>query len=372
MVEHILNRSEPYEGTNLESHPVDAQKPMSPCWRRSFKWIIFLQCCLMIWLHWWLMSSTAEKSGKVGGIGEGGTKFVGLHLNGGRMGNQLFHLITGYAIAKTIGRVHYLPHEDECRGTVLKYLELFKQVFPALERTYYLEKDRINGTLVPFAKKSCCVYDDPRRLMNHPDKFLLLDFSFAQNPRYFEDMIDEIRELLEFSPNITSEGGFLLDSLKANYSSKEGEFSFWDRPNQSALCIHIRRTDFLERNISTNMMETVTAANDIARGKGVDRFLIFGDDKDFMYNLTKVIIRTGNWNRNAAYVSQFSEAIDFYVASQVCRSFLITAVTSSFGWWLAFFVADQNSIYYMPDDRIHGDKVPSKELFLKSWQKYIP
>ncbi|KAK5984213.1 hypothetical protein GCK32_019826 [Trichostrongylus colubriformis] len=83
-----------------------------------------------------------------------------------------------------------------------------------------------------------------------------------------------------------------------------------------------------------------------------------------MYNLTEVIIKEGRWNPNAAFVSQFSEAIDFYVASQTCRSFLITAVTSSFGWWLAFFVADQNSIYYMPDERIHGDKVPSKELFL--------
>ncbi|PIO63535.1 hypothetical protein TELCIR_14866 [Teladorsagia circumcincta] len=112
------------------------------------------------------------------------------------------------------------------------------------------------------------------------------------------------------------------------------------------------------------MMDTVFAANDIARGKGVERFVIFGDDREFMQNLSHVIIREGNWRPNAAFISQFSEAIDFYVASQVCRSFLITAATSSFGWWLAFFVADQNSIYYLPDERIHADKVPSKELFL--------
>ncbi|KAK6034129.1 hypothetical protein COOONC_28365, partial [Cooperia oncophora] len=240
-------------------------------------------------------------------------------------------------------------------------------------------QDGINGTLVKFANHSCCVYDDPRRLLKYTDKYILLDFSFAQNPRYFEDIIEEVREILEFSPEIVSEGNYLLDSLKVlvscepitagNTSNSNGsrsprKFSFWARPHQSALCIHIRRTDFLERNISTDMMATVKAANDIARGKGIDRFLVFGDDAKFMYNLTRTIIKEGNWNPNAAFVSQFSEAIDFYVASQVCHSFLITAVTSTFGWWLAFFVANQNNIYYLPDERIHGDKVPSKELFL--------
>ncbi|PIO71379.1 hypothetical protein TELCIR_06723 [Teladorsagia circumcincta] len=210
-------------------------KPMSPFWKRLLKWAILLQCCLTIWFHTRLNRDTGEETI--------GTKYVGLHLNPGRMGNQLFHLINGYAIARTIGRVHYLPYENPSREVVVKYLKLFKRVFPALERTYLLDEDKINGTLVKFANNSCCTYDNPRR----------------------------------------------------NGSRSSNDSLFWNRPYQNALCIHIRRTDFLELNISTNMMDTVYAANDIARGKGIERFVIFGDDREFMRNLSHVIIQKGNW-----------------------------------------------------------------------------
>ncbi|KAJ1349997.1 hypothetical protein KIN20_005693 [Parelaphostrongylus tenuis] len=92
-------------------------------------------------------------------------------------------------------------------------------------------------------------------------------------------------------------------------------------------------TDFIVRNISTNVNETVRVANKIAK-------------------------------QQAAFVSNFNEVTDLYLASKVCRSFLITAPTSTFGWWLAFFIKDQNAVFYLPDNHIHGDKIPSKELFL--------
>ncbi|EYB91964.1 hypothetical protein Y032_0200g1707 [Ancylostoma ceylanicum] len=92
-------------------------------------------------------------------------------------------------------------------------------------------------------------------------------------------------------------------------------------------------------NVATDMNSTVEAANDIARLKAV-------------------------------LISKFDEYMDLYVSSQLCRSFLISAVTSTFGWWLAFFAYGQNAIYYMPDERIQVDKVPDGELFLKTWQQY--
>ncbi|KAK5976412.1 hypothetical protein GCK32_016914 [Trichostrongylus colubriformis] len=219
--------------------------------------VVFVQFCFILWIHSWLMRNTGDEAVE--------KKYVALHLNDGRMGNQLFHMINGYAIARTIGRIHYLPYEDRFRDLVVQRLKQLERVFPAIKRTYVIDKSETNRTLVKFANKSCCVYDDPKRLLNYDDKYLLLDFAWVQNPRYFEGMIEEVREILEFSPSVVSEGNHLLDMLKLN-SSSLGNFSFWDRPQQSTLCIHIRRTDFLERNISTNMMDTVVAANDIARG----------------------------------------------------------------------------------------------------------
>ncbi|EPB77609.1 hypothetical protein ANCCEY_03281 [Ancylostoma ceylanicum] len=117
-------------------------------------------------------------------------------------------------------------------------------------------------------------------------------------------------------------------------------------------------------NVATDMNSTVEAANDIARLKGLSRFLIFGDDKNFMNEMSLSIVNRGNWSEDAVLISKFDEYMDLYVSSQLCRSFLISAVTSTFGWWLAFFAYGQNAIYYMPDERIQVDKVPDGELFL--------
>ncbi|RCN43415.1 hypothetical protein ANCCAN_10606 [Ancylostoma caninum] len=123
-------------------------------------------------------------------------------------------------------------------------------------------------------------------------------------------------------------------------------------------------TDFVLENISTDMTTTVRAANDIARKKNISQFIIFGDDEKFMRAMAREIVEEGHWKANAALISEFNESIDLYVASRMCKAFLIAAVTSSFGWWLAFFIPDQTAVYYLPDTRKHGDKVPSKELFL--------
>ncbi|RCN43413.1 hypothetical protein ANCCAN_10604 [Ancylostoma caninum] len=187
-------------------------------------------------------------------------------------------------------------------------------------------------------------------------KYLLLGFYYGQNPRYFEEYLPDVRNILQFSEEMQRNGSEVIDPLMMDHSN--------------SLCIHIRRTDFIERNISTDMMEAVRAANRIARKRDISRFMIFGDDKEFMRNMSQRIVEEGHWKANAALVSEFDEYMDLYAASRMCKAFLITAVTSSFGWWLAFFIPDQNAVYYFSDTRKHGDKTPSKELFLKSWHQY--
>ncbi|KAK6754699.1 hypothetical protein RB195_013594 [Necator americanus] len=276
-------------------------------------------------------------------------KFVGFHLNWGRFGNQLFHLITGYGIARTLKRTHYLPFKKGVRDHVIKYLQQFSLIFPRLEQTYVLAEDGINQTQVSFAG-SCCAYDNPLRLSNNTDTYLLLNFIYGQNPRYFEDYLPDIREILQFSVEMRRNGSEVVNVLKRTHSH--------------LMCIHIRRTDFIERKISTDLSETVNAANNIAKQMNISQFMIFGDDQQFMRNMSFAIVRDGKWADNAVLISKYEESMDLYIASQMCKSFLITAVTSTFGWWLAFFIPNQSAVFYMPDRRPHADKVPSKELFL--------
>ncbi|KAL6733290.1 hypothetical protein Aduo_003947 [Ancylostoma duodenale] len=196
-------------------------------------------------------------------------------------------------------------------------------------------KDGTSKTLVFFAG-SCCVYDDPLR--------------------YFEKYLPDVRNILQFSEDLQRNGSKIVDRLMRTHSN--------------CMCIHIRMTDFVDRNISTDMTATVRAASDIAKKKNISQFLIFGDHERFMRAMAKKIVEEGHWKANAVLISEFNEPMDLYVASRMCKAFLIAAVTLSFGWWLAFFISDQTAVYYLPDTRKHGDKVPSKELFLKSWQQY--
>ncbi|CAJ0607880.1 unnamed protein product, partial [Cylicocyclus nassatus] len=203
-----------------------------------------------------------------------------------------------------------------------------------------------NGTIerrVPFAK-SCCTYYDPKRLSNLTDQFLLLKFRFGQNPRYFEDYIVDVRGILKFSEEVKRNGSQLLFSLK-NYSE--------------SMCIHVRMGDFVIRRISTDMNITVEAANKIAKKMVCSsHFMIFGDDKKFMTNMSRNIVNSGGWKDDLLAISKYKDYLDLFLASQLCSSFLITAATSTFGWWLAFFVQNQNAVYYLNDTRRHADKVP--------------
>ncbi|XGW05984.1 hypothetical protein V3C99_016382 [Haemonchus contortus] len=210
-------------------------------------------------------------------------KYVGFLLNGGRLGNQLFHLITGYGIARALGRIHYLPFNRDLQPHVQRYLSDFKKVFPRLTETYVLGPEKLNVTAIPFGG-SCCTYDNPIRLVNNSDKYILLNFIYGQNPRFFDEYLGDVRQFLTFSRSIRDEGDYAIDSLKIKRNS-------W-------MCIHIRRTDFIERNISTDVNLTVNAANSIAKLTNVSHFLLFGDDQTFMKDLANKIIEHGKWQKD--------------------------------------------------------------------------
>ncbi|KHJ96774.1 hypothetical protein OESDEN_03259 [Oesophagostomum dentatum] len=180
----------------------------------------------------------------------------------------------------------------------------------------------INQTLVPFAydennTPSCCLYEDPMKYANHTAKFLLLDLKFAQNVRFIEPYLAEISELLTFQDDIR-----------------------YKEP-------------------------IIRIAREIAKRTGLNRYLIYGDDQDFMQKIAdKLKHDEKGVQRFVAETSTFSEGIDLYIASQVCGAFFMSAATSTFGWWLAFFTPNQNAVYYMDDKRAMWEKVPNKELFL--------
>ncbi|WKX91463.1 hypothetical protein Q1695_009921 [Nippostrongylus brasiliensis] len=280
--------------------------------------------------------------------------FVAIESNGGQIGNQLFHLCSGHGIARKLGRRQYIRTLNSEGFYIGEHLKKIETIFPRLVNAYSVLKVW-NEHRVPFAQRnghiSCCEYEDPVRLMNRTEQFLVLDFHYAQNVRYFEYMISEIRQLLEFSPSVAEEGKEVLQRLAMS--------------NGEAMCAHIRRTDFVDLNVASDFHSSVDDIVSIASQQNLSKFLIFGDDADFMRRMTDNIdSRLNTIGKTRALFSRHWEGIDFYLASQACGAILITAPTSTFGWWLAFFVQNQNAVFYSRDLRRMGDKIPQKDMFL--------
>ncbi|VDK45318.1 unnamed protein product [Cylicostephanus goldi] len=138
-------------------------------------------------------------------------KFVGNPSNDGRLGNQLFHLIIGYGIARKLNRTQYLPLAGS-RKHAEKYLAYLHKIFPRLNQTYVLTKKGIKQRKVKFG--GFWNYDDPLRLKNFSDQYLLLTASFMRNRRYFDDYLEDVREILQFSEEVKQNGSNVLRSLE--------------------------------------------------------------------------------------------------------------------------------------------------------------
>ncbi|KAK6020418.1 hypothetical protein OSTOST_13929, partial [Ostertagia ostertagi] len=253
----------------------------------------------------------------------------------------LFHLITGYGIARALGRVHYIPN-SAFRPHVLKYLDNFKKVFPRLEETYVVPKYRSPAHVVVTTTPQVIYL----RLRNHTATHLFLAFEYGQNPRYFDKYLHDIRKFLQFSSSVRRKGDEIIEGLNRYYCT-----------------VSLYHKNF--RNISSSRLHApVISPSTATRSQGISSFVLFGDDRKFMHDLARRIELAGRWRKDAVIISNYTESLDLYLSSQLCRSFLITAATSTFGWWLAFFIPNQSAVFYMSDGRGQPGKIPEKELFL--------
>ncbi|RCN32191.1 hypothetical protein ANCCAN_22004 [Ancylostoma caninum] len=200
---------------------------------------------------------------------------------------------------------------------------------------------------------ACCKFYSPCRLIHHPAKFLFLEMNLAQNRRYFEDYLPELRDIFQFSEAFREKGE--RDLRLMNMSDTSG-----------AMCIHVRRTDFHRFGLETEWNGTIKAAQHIATKRGLRNYLIFGDDKEFMSSLATELERdTSIGTQTKAFVSMFPEITDFYLSSRLCNALLLSAASSTFGWWLGFFARNQDGVYYYKSGRpVEDFRFLRSEFFL--------
>ncbi|KAE9412912.1 hypothetical protein Angca_005441, partial [Angiostrongylus cantonensis] len=274
--------------------------------------------------------------------------FLALESTAGQLGSQLFHLCSGHAIARKLRRRHYVRTLYIQGAYIGGYMAKIEAMFPRLANSFTILESK-NEYRVPFAYKngemSCCEYEDPYRLIGRTEQFLVLDTQLGQNSRYFEHMLPELYQLLEFSYVTRKSGDNVL--LRMNI-------------DRSVMCAHMHRKDFVDLNDASAFNRSVHDIHEIASRQGLSNVLLFGDDLSLTKPLGESLIRL---DKSGKRYSFNSEEIDFYLASRACGAFLITAPTSAFGWWLAFFTQNQDAVFYSNDNRGMADKAIHKDLF---------
>ncbi|PIC42763.1 hypothetical protein B9Z55_009733 [Caenorhabditis nigoni] len=177
--------------------------------------------------------------------------------------------------------------------------------------------------------EKCCIYDNPNRLKNISSEYLHLTGQFYQ---YFDGNLPEIQSFVKPSGDF----GPLPKSEIDNFLT----------------CIHIRRTDFVDgEHHSSDLNFTRSAMNYILeKEKPKNRRMmtvIMGDDPSFEASIFENSWRKGSEIKNTTkyFVSENTPYDDLAYSRYHCDTVLITAPSSTFGWWLGY-LSKGNSVYY--------------------------
>ncbi|CAD6189322.1 unnamed protein product [Caenorhabditis auriculariae] len=276
--------------------------------------------------------------------GEDEEKWVALITPRGRVGNQLFYLINGFSIGKTLGRKHFVHSENMARA--LRVSKQVTDIFPKMEETFTImdgegEKKR-KFALDSRGISSCCTYEDPMPLKNHTATKLYLLSRWTQSYKYFLPYLEEIKKILEFSPKVVKEGnGVIKDwGIKAKGNN---------------LCVHTRRGDFTEGKykkgaIATNATFATRALKFLNNKFKPDNIIMFGDSFKFMKSIYKNKVSHHGLEKNF-FISTSSEGGDLYLSSKS-----------------SWFSKNQSNVFYNNYYRPDRPRATYKDFFPTSWQ----
>lgn len=253
-----------------------------------------------------------------------------------RLANHIFELVSIYGISKTLNRKPAIFIEESNYHLLVsntrKIMPGLLEKFEIFDRPVFQEATKV------LISDKCCVYDDPIQLSNITNRYLHLTGHFYQSWKYFDTHLEEIRNFVkpvtDFSP-----------------------LPFSDDKNHIT-CIHIRRTDFVDGQHHSSDGNFVKAAlefiqrrevqNEVEKGKRMLTVLM-GDDVQFEEKIFKgtIIARKGIVleNETQFFVSTNSPEDDLAYSRYHCDSALISAPSSTFGWWLGY-LSKRQSVFY--------------------------
>ncbi|PIC54011.1 hypothetical protein B9Z55_003448 [Caenorhabditis nigoni] len=269
--------------------------------------------------------------------------------NGRSLGQILFELTSLFGIAQQLGRVPKIQRVSGVWDTVVREVSQYFPVFGAKFEISDLEESA--AVSVNLNIRFCCKFEDPRNLNSIDQQHLLLNGVYFQSFKYFNDYQSEIRLALTPPPESAIRAELLIpEEFKNDFlicvhtKNSKIDASILSKPSDPVFTR--AATDFLVRkyNDTGKRVTVAVLGNDPLWAQDVFHDKI--GKSNYFNKFNESISPENSPDYTVLLTLGLSEIDDVAFSRNFCDIFLLTAPTSSFGWWLAYLTKENSEVYY--------------------------
>ncbi|KAL3070435.1 hypothetical protein niasHT_032225 [Heterodera trifolii] len=286
--------------------------------------------------------------------------FLAYEGNCGGLGNQLFRFASMYGIGKPFGRKPIFKENQNCEKTKAIHESEgnheIEKLFPvyASQIKYINSTEKQNETFYLRAFSPPFSYDNPQKyaISRIKEKYLKIDGAAFQSFKYFETRRTEIRQIFRIGQKLCK----TVDEYKKELfgDDQSHKFCVYTRRGDFANSAWGSNKDFTEQGIEFGFKYLMGSFKNIS-------VVLLGENKQFLKDLkiNRQLIA------NVYLPKAMPRINDLAFSIITCDSLLITSNTSTWGWWVAYLMPDNATIFY--DSKFGKDFPHNRENFLAEW-----
>ncbi|UMM12653.1 hypothetical protein L5515_001321 [Caenorhabditis briggsae] len=278
---------------------------------------------------------------------------VSIVLNGG-IGNQLFEVFSLLGLAQKLNRIAIFNSDDY---VLHSNLDLLNNQIPSVANRVISIPIDISETTRYVYSPACCHYQFSFILSCEQTKFLVIDGGYFQSFKYFSSIENSIRHWMKPSER---------EQISLKRLIKRKDELRWKT------CVHVRRGDFLSdgQHAGTDKMFTTNAIDHLYT---LHSGLVFIFSNDPIWVRKEIAEHLDYKSDVKVMETTKTDAIkDLYFSQVHCDSVLITAPSSTFGWWIGYLSKNQSNVYYRDiqetEDTVKYQMI-EEDFFPPSWNK---
>nr|CAD2195257.1 unnamed protein product [Meloidogyne enterolobii] len=263
-----------------------------------------------------------------------------------------------YSLAKSIGRFPGISYTNTWTCEKLNSPREIENTFPVFHAVrYFFDVEGIDNSFYDRTfEDDCCKYYNPKILNKYKSKYLIIA------PRLnHQNILIKLRMKLK-------------NYLHFQKVFKEGltnELKIYLNDNSHKFCVFTRRGDFTkpewkkwhkatDKEFTEKAIEFIIENELQSENTNAISIVLLGEDKVFLSQLTIT-----NKSKNVYIPESMKRGEDMCFAITICNTLLITASSSTFGWWIGYLLKQRNAKVYFDAD--FSNSIYKRDNYPSSW-----